>query len=263
MNPVIVAAAPVASAGRFGAYRELTIEAPEIAEDARPGQFLNICVQPGGAHILRRPFSIARADRNAGTVMIVFDPIGIGTQWLGAREKGNTVDIVGPLGHGFDVDADPGVDLVVGGGYGTAALSFLAAELEARGGQVHAIVGARTRTRVYEDSVLDESCASIAVMTDDGSAGLQGLVTGPMPEMIKRFAPRIVYACGPMPMLRAVATVAAEASVPSQLAVEEFMACGIGVCWTCILPVRADGALKHARSCTDGPVFEGEAVAWA
>src|SRR5207302_10370980 len=196
-------------------------------------------------------------------VMIVFDPIGLGTQWLGGREKGDTVDIAGPLGHGFDVTADPGVDIIVGGGYGAAALSFLAAELDARGGQVHAIVGARTRTRGHEDTVLDESCASIAVATDDGTAGVQGLVTDPMPEMIKRFAPRVVFACGPMAMLRAMAAVAAEAGVPSQLAVEEFMACGVGVCWTCILAVRANGSLKHLRSCTDGPVFDGEAIAWA
>src|SRR5205823_10399079 len=127
----------------------------------------------------RRPFSIARADRARGTVSVVFDPVGLGTQWLAARDSGDSVDLVGPLGHGFDVTADPGVDIIVGGGYGAAALSFLAAELDARGGQVHAIVGARTRTRVYEDTVLDESCASIAVATDDGTAGVQGLVTDP------------------------------------------------------------------------------------
>lgn len=262
MNPVI-RTSPIVSATRFGAYRELSLEAPEIAKDARPGQFLNICVQPGGAHLLRRPFSIARADRVAGTVSVVFDSIGLGTQWLAAREPGDTVDLVGPLGHGFDVMSDPGVDLIVGGGYGTAALSFLASELDARGGEVHAIIGARSRARLYEDDVLDETCASIAVMTDDGSAGMQGLVTDPMPEMIKRFSPRVVYACGPMPMLRATAAVAAENNVPSQLAVEEFMACGIGVCWTCVLPVRTNGSLKHQRSCTEGPVFEGEAIAWA
>jgi dihydroorotate dehydrogenase electron transfer subunit len=262
MNPVI-RTSTVVSSQRFGAYRELTVEAAEIAKSARPGQFLNICVQPGGAHLLRRPFSIARADRSAGTVSVVFDPVGLGTQWLGARAEGDSVDLVGPLGHGFDVASDPGVDLLVGGGYGTAALSFLAAELEARGGQVHAIIGARSRSRLYEDEILNETCASIAVMTDDGSAGMQGLVTDPMPEMIKRFSPRVVYGCGPMPMLRATAAVAAENNVPSQLAVEEFMACGIGVCWTCVLPVRANGSLKHLRSCTEGPVFEGEAIAWA
>jgi dihydroorotate dehydrogenase electron transfer subunit len=262
MNPVIRVAS-VVSAARFGSYRALVMEAPEIAKDARPGQFLNICVQPGGAHLLRRPFSIARADRTAGTVSVVFDSVGLGTQWLAAREPGDTVDLVGPLGHGFDVTSDPGVDLIVGGGYGTAALSFLAAELDARGGEVHAIIGARSRARLYEDDVLDETCASIAVMTDDGSAGMQGLVTDPMPEMIKRFSPRVVYACGPMPMLRATAAVASELGVPSQLAVEEFMACGIGVCWTCVLPVRTNGSLQHQRSCTEGPVFEGEAIAWA
>src|SRR6266513_5578405 len=99
MNPVINLA-PVVSASRFGAYRELTIEAPEMAAGARPGQFLNICVQPGGAHVLRRPFSIARADRAAGTMSVVFDPIGLGTQWLAAREPGETVHLVGRRGHG-------------------------------------------------------------------------------------------------------------------------------------------------------------------
>jgi len=262
MNPVI-RTAPVVSSARFGAYRKLTVDAPEIAQSARPGQFLNICVQPGGAYLLRRPFSIARADRTAGTVSVVFDPVGAGTQWLGARAQGDTVDLVGPLGHGFDVTADRGIDLLIGGGYGTAALSFLAAELDARGGEVHAIIGARSRARLYEDEMLDETCASIAIMTDDGSAGMQGLVTDPLPEMIKRFSPRVIYACGPMPMLRATAGVAVENNVPSQLAVEEFMACGIGVCWTCALPVRANGSLKHQRACTEGPVFAGEAIAWA
>ena len=118
-----------------------------------------------------------------------------------------------------------------------------------------AIIGARSRARLYEDNVLDETCASIAVMTDDGSAGMQGLVTDPMAEMVKRFSPRVIYACGPMPMLRAVAAVASELGVPSQIAVEEFMACGIGVCWTCVLPVRVNGSLKNQRSCTEGPVF--------
>lgn len=262
MNPT-VGTFPVAASSRFGAYRVLTVEAPDIAKGARPGQFLNICIQPGGAHLLRRPFSIAAADARAGTVSVVFDSIGEGTHWLAAREKGDRVDVVGPLGHGFDVPADPGVDLLVGGGYGTAALSFLAVELEARGGEVHAIVGARSRARLYEDDRLNASCASVALVTDDGSGGVQGLVTHPMPEMMRRFSPRVVYACGPMPMLRAVAETAASAGIASQLAVEEFMACGIGVCWTCVLPVRRNGDVKHLRSCTEGPVFEGAQVAWA
>ncbi|MGZ4213661.1 MAG: dihydroorotate dehydrogenase electron transfer subunit [Actinomycetota bacterium] len=262
MNPV-VRTVSVAGASRFGAYRVLTVDAPDIAKGARPGQFLNICIQPGGAHILRRPFSIAGTDAGAGTVSVVFDAIGQGTHWLAARAAGDHVDVVGPLGHGFDVPADPGTDLLVGGGYGTAALSFLAAELEARGGDVHAIIGARSRARLYEDERLNESCASIALVTDDGSGGVQGVATDPMPQMIRRFSPRVVYACGPMPMLRATAAVASANGVASQLAVEEFMACGIGVCWTCVLPVRRNGDVKHLRSCTEGPVFDGAQVAWA
>jgi dihydroorotate dehydrogenase electron transfer subunit len=262
MNPVSHIA-PVSASTRFGAYRALTFTDEEIAKGARPGQFVNLSVEPRGMCLLRRPFSIANADTPTGAVTVVFDAIGEGTKWLGAREPGDTVDVVGPLGHGFDVPADPGVDLLVGGGYGTAALAFLSAELDQRGGEVHAIVGARSRARLYEDETLDGACASIATVTDDGSDGVQGLVTDPMPQMIERFRPRVVYACGPMPMLRAVADVAAAHDIPSQLAVEEFMACGVGVCWTCVLPVRKNGALKHARSCTEGPVFEGASVAWA
>jgi dihydroorotate dehydrogenase electron transfer subunit len=262
MNPV-ARTAPVAASTRFGAYRALTFTDAEIAHGARPGQFVNLAVEPHSMCLLRRPFSIANADPSTGAVTVVFDAIGEGTRWLGAREPGDVVDVVGPLGHGFDVTADPGVDLLVGGGYGTAALAFLAAELEHRGGEVHAIVGARSRSRLYEDETLNGACASIATVTDDGSDGIQGLVTDPMPGMIQRFKPRVIYACGPMPMLRAVSEVAAAHGVPSQLAVEEFMACGIGVCWTCVLPVRTNGSLKHARSCTEGPVFEGASVAWA
>src|SRR5438477_13152673 len=111
MNPVI-RLAPVVSASRFGAYRELTIEAPEMAAGARPGQFLNICIQPGGAHLLRRPFSPARADRDGGTVSTVFDPVGLGSQWLGARGKADNGGVVGPPAPGVNVTADPRDDLL-------------------------------------------------------------------------------------------------------------------------------------------------------
>src|SRR2546428_14131593 len=111
MNPVIVPTAPVASAERFGAYRQLTIEAPEIAASARPGQFLNICVQPGGAHLLRRPFSIARADRTAGTVLVVFHPVGLGPQWLGGGRSRVIPAPLRPLRHRLAGPPNPRVEI--------------------------------------------------------------------------------------------------------------------------------------------------------
>lgn len=258
MGPAVVDA-PVAASATLGAYRVLVLRAPSIAAGIRPGQFLDLAVE---GCLLRRPLSVYLSDPDAGTVSVAFDAIGPGTRCLAARVPGDVLSVVGPLGHGFDPPEGPGADLVVGGGYGAAALSSLAAALDARGSQVHAVLGGRTAERVFADDVLAGACASIAVLTDDGSAGARGVVTDPLPALIERFSPRGVYACGPMPMLEAVAALCARAGVPSQLAVEEFMACGIGVCWTCVLPVRVDGSVKRLRSCTEGPVFEGARIAW-
>lgn len=246
---------------RIGEYRVLAFRAPGIAAAARPGQFVNIAPPAGGHHVLRRPFSVYLT---AGEeVSIAFDAIGDGTRWLATREPGDVIGVVGPLGHGFDLPELPGVDAVVGGGYGTAALSFLARELVAGGGTVHGVIGARYAARVFDDEVIDAACATVTVTTDDGSAGHHGVVTDVLPALVAEHGVRTVYACGPMPMLEAVARACEGLGVPSRVAVEEFMACGIGVCWTCVLPVRSNGSVRHLRSCTEGPVFEGASVAWA
>lgn len=247
--------ATVRGARRLGDYIVLSFHAPSIASAAVPGQFVNIALEPGGACILRRPFSIYEADASSGDVSVAFDAIGSGTRWLSTRFKGQTLDVVGPLGTGFTVE--PGPALLVGGGYGTAALTFLARALP---GPVHAIVGARSASRLFIDDALRSVAASITVTTDDGSAGTRGVVTDVMPAVIAEHGIQTVYACGPNVMLKAVGTAA---GVPTQLAVEEFMACGIGVCWTCVVPVRANGSVAHSRVCTEGPVFEGAALAWA
>lgn len=253
----------VTGTGRVGEYAVLTMRAPEIAALAQPGQFVNVALEPGGDSILRRPFSVYLADPDDGTIAIAFDAIGPGTRWLAAREPGASLDVVGPLGTGFPAPDLPEPVLLAGGGYGTAALAFLARALRVRGCAIHAIVGARTASRLFVDDALRDACDSIAVVTDDGSEGARGIVTDPMPSLIAEHGIRRAYACGPNRMLEAVAVAADATGVPSHLAVEEFMACGIGVCWTCVFPVRVDGATKHLRSCTEGPVFEGAAVAWA
>jgi dihydroorotate dehydrogenase electron transfer subunit len=251
--------AAIESCSRVGAYSVLTIGAPDIASSVAPGQFLEIATDVA---LLRRPFSVYRTDVSAGTLSIAFDAIGAATGWMASCEPGQPVDVVGPLGHGFSIPDEPGTDLIVGGGYGTAALVFLAEQLADRGGDVHAVLGGRSAERVFDDGVLDGICASTGITTDDGSRGKHGIVTDPLPALIERFSPRTIYACGPMVMLGAVARVGMETGVRTELAVEEFMACGIGVCWTCVLPVRVDGELRHLRSCTEGPVFAGEDVVW-
>lgn len=260
-DPVVVPAAPVVEATTLGAYRVLWFDAPGIARAVVPGQFVNIAGKPGGSCVLRRPFSVYRV--NGDAVSVVFDLIGEGTRWLAARQVGQTIDVVGPLGNGFWLPEEPGAELLVGGGYGGAAMSLLAERLRDAGNEPHAILGARSADRVFEDRALDEVCASVTITTDDGSAGTKGIVTLVMPELLEKTGARTVYACGPMRMLEAVSAACERLGVASQLAVEEFMACGIGVCWTCVLPVRAEGVRTHARTCTEGPVFAGSAVAWA
>ncbi|MFN2614240.1 MAG: dihydroorotate dehydrogenase electron transfer subunit [Actinomycetota bacterium] len=256
MIPIAVSA-PVVGSTRMGDYHVLTFRDFDIARGARPGQFVNVATD----RFLRRPFSVYRADPSTGDIAIAFDAIGPGTGWLAGRAAGDRLDVVGPLGHGFEVPQTSSPDLVVGGGYGSAALSFLAEQLAARGRRVHAILGARTAARLFVDDALRTSCASVELTTDDGSAGARGFVTDVMQRVIEAHEIGTIFACGTMPMLRAVSETAK--SVPAQLAVEEFMACGIGVCWTCVLPVHANGSRKHLRSCTEGPVFKAANVAWA
>jgi dihydroorotate dehydrogenase electron transfer subunit len=250
----------VASRRPVGAYVELALDAPEIAERAQPGQFVAFAV--GGstsAMLLRRSIAISGAADGAVTVVVA--PHGDGSTWLTERQPGDVVDVVGPLGRPYPLPEPGASALVVGGGYGAAALVGLAALLGARGSVVTAVAGAATAERLCSVEELGD-LAEVHVLTDDGSAGRQGMVTLAVGELLPKAD--VVYACGPMPMLHAVAAAATAAGKPSYVAVEEAMACGIGVCMTCVLPVvGADGRSRFARSCTEGPVFGGDRVRFA
>jgi dihydroorotate dehydrogenase electron transfer subunit len=243
------------------AYVELTLAAPEIAATAEPGQFVAFAVGgPLSAALLRR--SIAIAGTGEDTVTVVVAPHGVGSTWLTGLRPGDRVDVVGPLGRPFPLPAPGTAALLVGGGYGAAALVPLAAALAAQGSPVAAVAGAASADRLCSVEELTELCGRVEVTTDDGTAGRTGLVTLAVDELIGNAG--VLYACGPMPMLRAVAEAAKRAELPSYVAVEEAMACGIGVCMTCVLPViGADGRSRFARSCTEGPVFGGDRVRFA
>jgi dihydroorotate dehydrogenase electron transfer subunit len=250
----VVAARPV------GAYVELTLAAPEIAATAEPGQFVAFAVGgPTSAMLLRR--SIALAGTADGRVTVVVAPHGPGSTWLAGRPAGDRLDVVGPLGRPFPLPVPGTAALLVGGGYGAAALVGLAARLRAQGCPVTAVAGAAGADRLCS---LDDLAVhgDVVVTTDDGSAGRRGWVTDAAAELLDGVG--VVYACGPMGMLRAVAEQAAAAGVPSYVAVEEAMACGIGVCMTCVLPVRGDdGRSRFVRSCVEGPVFSADRVRWS
>jgi dihydroorotate dehydrogenase electron transfer subunit len=173
------------------------------------------------------------------------------------------VDALGPLGRPFTPPEQPTGCVLVGGGYGSAPLLFLATELRARRCRVDFLIGAATAGRLLDAMEAKRLGHSLTVTTDDGSAGRRGLVTDPLADLLARTRAGRVYACGPMPMLAAVSRVAAAAGVPCQVAVEEQMACGTGICFTCVVPVGEPGPTRMARACTEGPVFDGAAVAWA
>ncbi len=250
---------------REGTYTAITIAAPDIAARAKPGQFINVAVEAPST-LLRRPFSIYRTSRAgpfAGTVDFVLDAHGPGTEWLSHIEPHTVLDVVGPLGSSFPIPKQKVHCLLIGGGYGVAPLFFLADELKREGLRIDMIVGAATQERLFNAIEAKRSSASVTFTTDDGSYGERGRVTDVFDDVVAACQSRVVYACGPNPMLRAVSEKAAEAGIPSQVAVEELMACGVGVCWTCVFPMRAkDGSVRMKRSCIDGPVFNGARIAW-
>jgi dihydroorotate dehydrogenase electron transfer subunit len=241
-----------------GAYTELVLAAPAVAQRAAPGQFVAFAVDgPGSAMLLRRSIAIAGAAE--GRVTVVVAPHGPGSTWLAGLPVGARVDLVGPLGRPFPLPTPGTPALLVGGGYGAAALVGLAGLLRDQGSPVTAVVGAASADRLCSRDELAAAGAEVLVTTDDGSAGRRGWVTDVVAERLDGVG--AVSACGPMGMLRAVAGLATQAGVPSWVAVEESMACGIGVCMTCVLPVVGeDGRSRFARSCTEGPVFGGDRV---
>jgi dihydroorotate dehydrogenase electron transfer subunit len=246
----------------------MTVVAPGIAEHARPGQFVAVAV--GGeetAMLLRRAFSIYDVSERGvygGTVDFVFAVTGKGTGWLASRHAYDAIDVVGPLGRPFSMPRDPARCLLVGGGYGTAPLFMLGKALSQRGCRIDFALGASTEDRLFGALDAKRMATSLAVTTDDGTSGEKGLVSDVLPEMIARNRTEVVYACGPMGMLRAVGDIAAEYQIPCQVAVEESMACGIGVCMTCVLPVvDDDGSTRMVRSCVEGPVFRSDRVRWS
>ncbi len=262
--PVQVAG-EVLSVRRVGAYQQMTVVAPGMAESYRPGHF--VAVQVGGPEssmLLRRAFAIYEVkDRGlyGGTVEFVFSVHGKGTAWLSQQGPGARLDVVGPLGRPFPLPTHPVRATLVGGGYGSAPLLPLATALKERGCRVDMVLGAASEDRLFGVLEAKRTSTSLVVTTDDGSAGTRGRVSDVLPRILD--SSDVVYACGPMGMLRAVSDLAAARGIPAQVAVEESMACGIGVCMTCVLPVVGDDDVtRMVRSCVEGPVFLGERVRW-
>lgn len=257
----------VLSNKKVGAYHHMVFAVGEMAARVLPGNFVAIGVGDHTSNlILRRAFAIYRAsDRGqfGGTIELVIAAHGSGSKWLAEREIHDRVDMVGPLGTHFGIPKETVNALLVGGGYGSAPLFGLAELLKNRGCRVDMILGASTASKIYAPLEGKRSVSTMNLSTEDGTAGTKGRVTDLMDGIIDKHKIDIVYSCGPMAMLEAVDKVANTHGLMHQCAVEESMACGIGVCMTCVIPMRdSSGTIKMSRSCIDGPVVDGSKVIW-
>ena len=257
----------IVSNKRVGAYHQILLNVGDIVKNCRPGNFVAINV--GGENsrmILRRAFAISRVSENSqygGTMELIVAPHGSGSKWLCAQAEGTDLDIVAPLGTAFGIPTEPINALLIGGGYGSAPLFGLADVLKNRGCKVDMLLGASIGSKIYAPMEGKRSVNSLKIYTEDGSMGEHGRVTENLLEIVRDRNIDVIYSCGPMAMLSAITALVADTDVIHQCAVEESMACGIGICMTCVLPVRnEDGSTSMLRSCIDGPVMDGATVRW-
>jgi dihydroorotate dehydrogenase electron transfer subunit len=252
---------------RVGQYHQILLGVGDLVKACKPGNFVAIKVGGDSSRmILRRAFAISRVAESTslgGTMEIIAAPHGSGSQWLCSKPEGTEIDIVAPLGTAFGIPTSPVNALLVGGGYGSAPLFGLAEVLKSRGCKVDMLLGASTGAKIYAPMEGKRSVNSLKIYTEDGSMGQTGRVTDPIVDLIKSGSVDVIYSCGPMGMLSAISKLTEGTDVVHQCAVEEAMACGIGICMTCVLPVKtSDGQISMLRSCIDGPVMDGADVQW-
>jgi dihydroorotate dehydrogenase electron transfer subunit len=259
--------ATILSNKRVGAYHQILLAIGDLAAVCRPGNFVAIAVGGDSSKmILRRAFAISRithGSASGGAMELIVAPHGSGSRWLCVQPEGSEIDIVAPLGKAFGIPTSPVNALLVGGGYGSAPLFGLAEVLKSRGCRVDMLLGASTGSKIYAPLEGKRSASTLKIYTEDGSMGEHGRVTAPIPALIATGAVDVIYSCGPMSMLRAISDLTSGTDVVHQCAVEESMACGIGICMTCVLPVKDEsGSISMLRSCIDGPVMDASTVAW-
>jgi dihydroorotate dehydrogenase electron transfer subunit len=260
--------AELLSTKKLGDFHHLTLVAPGIAESFRPGNLVSLAVGgPLSDRLARRTFPIAKARATGaygGTIELLLDPTEPGEQWLADADAGTKVDALGPLGRPFALPKTPVPCVLVGYAAAAAPLQPLAERLRERGCDVHMLLGAPTESRVY--GVLDarRSAKSVTVTTVDGSLGIQGTLTGPMTDLLRRTGAEVVYAAADRGLLQGVSTIAEAEGAWSQLLVTVPMPCGTGLCNTCTVDVAgADGVVRQGRVCVEGPVFRGDRLCWA
>ena len=258
-RPVQEPARIVANEHLDGRLYLMTLSAPRIAGAVRPGQFVHLRVPGMANHILRRPFGVYDRDVQEGTIDVLYQVVGHGTKHMTGLAAGGDLRSLGPLGRGWMQFDGVQRALVVAGGAGAAPLYLFAQQLVDAGAAVDVVLGAQTKGGlVMRQRFADLLGTEPACSTDDGTYGTEGFATVPAEQLLAANRYDAVYCCGPEPLMRAVARLAAEAGVACQVSLEKRMACGIGACLSCIVETTEG----RKRSCVDGPVFPAEKVVW-
>ena len=239
----------------------LTLDCAEVAQNARPGQFVHLRVGDGTDPLLRRPLSIMLSQPDRREVQILVRTVGRGTGIVATHDEGTRYDLLGPLGSGWSIPQGDDPVLLVAGGIGVAPLIFVADSTRMADPQpyVRAIFGGLTTESLVCWTEFAARCDEFIAVTEDGSTGETGLVTDVLAPELDRDPPTRVYACGPDGMLAAVARICAEAGVPCEVSMEQWMGCGVGACLGCAIPASAGG---YVRVCTEGPVFDATQIDW-
>ena len=269
--PTDVAAAVLSNRRLSSDYNVIALAAPEIAGVTAPGQFVMIKPSAGLDPMLRRPFSVFEVLRDASGrttgLSLLNKRVGVGTALLYDAEPGATLSVVGPLGRAF-VPVDPPAEAwMVAGGVGLAPFATLAEALAARRTPMTLFYGGRSRQDLFHQAFFERLGARLVLTTEDGTHGERGRVTAPLERALASHDGGAVtlYACGPTPMMRAVAALGARFARPTFVSLEPQMGCGMGGCYSCVVRVRRSGpgpATHFVRSCLDGPVFDASAVVW-
>lgn len=268
--PVDIDAAVISNTRLSSEYCVVALAAPEIAARARPGQFVMVKPSRGTDPLLRRPFSIFEILRDAGGeavgVSLLNKRVGVGTGLLYDVEPGSRVACLGPLGRPFEPVEPPAEAWMVAGGVGLAPFATLAGALKARGTRTRLFYGARRAAELYHVELFRALGVEVALATEDGSAGTRGFVTAPL-EAALATTPRQqgiqLSVCGPTPMMRAVAELAARHGRACDVSLEQVMGCGLGGCYSCVVLARDEGGAPHfVRSCVEGPVFDAARIVW-
>jgi dihydroorotate dehydrogenase electron transfer subunit len=250
-------------------YNVVSLAAPDIGRAAAPGQF--VMIKPGIAHdpLLRRPFSIFEVLRSGGGVdgiSLLNKRIGVGTSLLYDARPGDRLACLGPLGRPFVPVAPPAEAWMVAGGVGLAPFITLAESLAAQGTAATLFYGGRTSADLFHEAAFERLGVRLVLTTEDGSRGESGRVTVPVARQLAGWSGARVtmYACGPTPMMRAVADLGRRFGHAAYVSLEPVMGCGMGGCYSCVVPIRrGPGEPGHfVRSCLEGPVFDASTVVW-